>query len=93
LPCKSREGLESTMSMRSRYNRGDVIKLLEQVLETIGPPSFAEMRLLPLEALVRKRAPKEQLPGKTVLREIINGFRSSRWAHTAPKKLDRSRYR
>ena len=72
---------------RPRYDRKDIEKLLEKVLADIGPERFSGMKLLHLENLVRTYQP--DLPGKTLVREVINSFRSARWESCRPKKMDR----
>lgn len=72
---------------RLSHDRNTIEKLLEKVLAEIGADRFSTMRLLPLEKLVRTYDPN--LPGKTLLREVINGFRGSRWESCRPKHIYR----
>lgn len=72
---------------KRRHNRAEIEQLLEKVLAEIGPERFSSMKLLQLEMLARTH--DSNLPGKTVLREVINSFRSARWEKCKPKKLDR----
>lgn len=76
-------------SIPRRWRREEIVKLLERVLTDIGADRFSGMRLMQLEKLVRTY--DQALPGKTLLREVINSFRAARWPGTAPKKLDRWR--
>lgn len=69
------------------YDKTAINGTLERVLAEIGPERFAAMRLLELETLIRQRDPDHSLPGKTLLREAINAFRSARWPSTAPKRM------
>lgn len=73
------------MLRSKRHDRAAIVALLDKVLAKIGAEQFSGMRLLELEKLIRTHDP--HLPGKTVLREIINSYRSAKWPHTAPKKV------
>jgi hypothetical protein len=70
---------------RNAFDRSKISELLEKVLADIGFKRFAGMRLLELERVVRTYDPERGLPGKTVLRAEINGFRNARWPTTTPK--------
>ena len=72
-----------------KYSRSEVASLLERVLTEIGPDRFSTLRLMELEKLVRSHDAAKMLPGKTLLREVINQFRVKRWPSTAPKKVPR----
>ncbi|MGB7578355.1 MAG: hypothetical protein WA905_11225, partial [Pseudolabrys sp.] len=65
--------------------REEINALLQNTLAEIGPEKFSGMRLVVLEKLIRSRYASQRLPGKTILREIINNFRSARWPETAPR--------
>ena len=81
------EEAQGTWRQPARHDRVAISALLEKILTDIGPERFSGMRLMQLEKLVRTY--DAGLPGKTVLREVINTFRTARWPNTAPKKLDR----
>jgi hypothetical protein len=72
---------------RRSLNRVEIETLLTKVLDDIGPERFSSLRLLDLERLTRTYNP--DLGGKTVLREVINKFRSARWESCRPKQLYR----
>lgn len=74
---------------RGRIDRSQINGLLEKMVSELGADAFSSMRLLQLEAMIRKHNPTVHLPGKTVLRECINKFRSDRWPQAAPKKSSR----
>lgn len=74
--------------MQTNYSRAEISGLLEKVLAEIGPAQFSSLRLMQLEKVVRSRDVERRLPGKTLLREVINQFRMARWPQTAPKRLN-----
>lgn len=76
----------------AKYDLQMINECLERVLKEIGEDEFSTARLLQLERIVRERCPNYVLPGKTVLRKAINDFRTARWEHCAPKKMDRFRH-
>ncbi|MGC2116883.1 MAG: hypothetical protein WA656_20360 [Pseudolabrys sp.] len=73
------------MPYKYKHNREEINALLQNTLAEIGPEKFSGMRLVVLEKLIRSRYAIQRLPGKTILREIINNFRSARWPETAPR--------
>ncbi|MGA8921089.1 MAG: hypothetical protein WB540_20340 [Pseudolabrys sp.] len=73
------------MPYKYKHNREEINALLQNTLAEIGPEKFSGMRLVVLEKLIRSRYESQRLPGKTILREIINNFRSARWPETAPR--------
>jgi hypothetical protein len=73
--------------MRTNYSRGEISAVLEKTLADIGAEQFSGMRLMQLEKLIRSRDTSHRLPGKTLLREVINNFRTARWPQSAPKRL------
>ena len=73
------------MPYKYKHNREEINALLQNTLAEIGPEKFSGMRLMVLEKLIRSRYASQRLPGKTILREIINNFRSARWSETAPR--------
>ncbi|MGA7308554.1 MAG: hypothetical protein WBX05_06345 [Pseudolabrys sp.] len=73
------------MPYKYKHNREEINALLQNTLAEIGPEKFSGMRLVVLEKLIRSRYASQRLPGKTILREIINSFRSARWPETAPR--------
>ncbi|MFZ2090841.1 MAG: hypothetical protein WAU99_03815 [Pseudolabrys sp.] len=73
------------MPYKYKHNREEINALLQNTLAEIGPEKFSGMRLVMLEKLIRSRYASQRLPGKTILREIINNFRSARWPETAPR--------
>ncbi|MGA8749747.1 MAG: hypothetical protein WB563_13225 [Pseudolabrys sp.] len=73
------------MPYKYKHNREEINALLQNTLAEIGPEKFSGMRLVVLEKLIRSRYASQRLPGKTILREIINNFRSARWPETAPR--------
>jgi hypothetical protein len=80
------------MKSRKIYDTNELNALLERVLADIGDDRFTSLQLLELEKLVRTYDAKDELPGKTLLRDTINNFRATRWPGTAPKPKP-SRYR
>lgn len=74
--------------IRIRHDRAAIQTLLDKVLEDVGPVRFSGMRLLQLEKLVRTY--QSNLPGKTVLREVINSYRAAKWPHTQPSRTSHS---
>jgi hypothetical protein len=70
-------------------NRSQIYGLLDKMLADAGPEALASMKLLQVEATLRQQNREVVLPGKTVLRECINKYRSDRWPQTAPKKTAR----
>ena len=72
-----------------KIDRGQINALLDKMLAEVGAQTFSSMKLLQLEAAIRRQNPTVALPGKTVLRECINTFRSTRWPKTAPRKTSR----
>ena len=73
------------MPYKYKHDREEINALLQNTLAEIGPEKFSGMRLVMLEKLIRSRYASQRLPGKTILREIINNFRSARWPETAPR--------
>jgi hypothetical protein len=73
------------MPYKYKHNREEINALLQNTLAEIGPEKLSGMRLVVLEKLIRSRYASQRLPGKTILREIINNFRSARWPETAPR--------
>ena len=73
-------------------NRARATELLDKVLAEIGPDRFSAMKLLDLERTLRTHDLANELPGKTVLREMIHSFRKARWSGTEPKSIS-SRFR
>jgi hypothetical protein len=74
--------------MGRTYDTGLIDALVERTCNEVGFDAFAGMGLMAAEKAVRSRDAAHILPGKTLLRERINNFRSARWPHTAPKKLN-----
>jgi len=73
-----------------KYNRDQVKPILEKILADMGEESFSKARLLEIERMARRASPQGfYLPGKTVLREIINQFRIARWPEATGKTLGR----
>ena len=66
------------MPYKYKHNREEINALLQNTLAEIGPEKFSGMRLVVLEKLIRSRYASQRLPGNTILREIINNFRSAR---------------
>jgi hypothetical protein len=66
------------------FSREELDMLLDKVMNEIGTEQFSAMRLLEVERLVRSRFQTQRLPGKTLLRETINKFRTARWPQCAP---------
>lgn len=78
-----------TQGRRARipHDRAAIVLLLDRILSEIGAERFSGLRLLELEKVAR--AYDRDLPGKTVLREVINAYRTAKWPHTQPKKSTR----
>ena len=72
---------------RPTIRRARVAEILEKVLTDIGPERFSGMKLLDLERTIRTYDLANELPGKTVLRELIHSFRRARWSGTEPKPV------
>lgn len=79
--------------MTVRYSVSEIDAFIGQVHAKAGDGAFQSMRLMELETLIRKHDTVGMLPGKTLLRERINAYRSTRWPATTPKKAsDRFRW-
>lgn len=78
--------------MSKTYDNQQIDALIARTCDEVGADSFAGMGLMEAEKAVRSRDVHRVMPGKTLLRERINKFRSVRWPHTAPKKAS-SRFR
>lgn len=79
--------------MTAKYSVSEIDAFIEKVHATEGDGAFQSMRLMELETLLRKHDKTGILPGKTLMRERINAYRSKRWPATAPKKAsDRFRW-
>lgn len=70
------------------HDRAAILRHVEKLLEEIGPDEFSSLKLLKLEKMLRERDLGKELPGKTLLREVIHSFRVARWPATAPRKLN-----
>lgn len=79
--------------MTVRYSVSEIDAFIGHVHAKAGDGAFQSMKLMELETLIRKHDSVGMLPGKTLLRERINAYRSARWPATAPKKAsDRFRW-
>jgi hypothetical protein len=79
------------MVMRGQgYDRVQLRAVLETLLAELGSEKFSQMPLLQLERMVRQ-SPQvtPPLPGKTLLRQIINEFRFARWPDLPRKPAGR----
>jgi hypothetical protein len=73
--------------MAEKYSVAEIDGFIAKVHAEAGDHAFMTMRLMELEAFLRKHDKSHTLPGKTLLRERINAYRSARWPATAPKKI------
>lgn len=78
--------------MNRTYDVSEIDSLIAEVHAKEGDGAFTSLGLMALEALIRTHDPDKRLPGKTLLRERINAYRSVRWPATAPKKIGSHRY-
>lgn len=69
-----------------RYDYSTVEEVLNETLAWIGPERFSSMKVTELEKVVRTRAGRRALPGRSQLRAAIHSFRTKRWPHTAPRR-------
>ena len=60
--------------MPAAYSAAEIDAFIERVLAEVGDQPFQSLGLMALEALIRKSDPRNELPGKTLLRERINAF-------------------
>lgn len=74
------------------YSVDRIDAFIGSVHATVGDQAFQSPSLLALEKLVRAHDTGNDLPGKTLLRERLNAFRSVRWPDLAPKKSGSRRY-
>lgn len=75
-----------------KYDVASVDAFIAQVHEAVGDAPFRDLGLMALEALVRSHDASRRMPGKTLLRERLNAYRSKRWPQTAPKRVGSYRY-
>lgn len=78
--------------MPAAYSAAEIDTFIERIHREVGDGPFQCLGLIALEALIRKSDTRNQLPGKTLLRERINAFRSARWPALTPKKSGSRRY-
>ena len=74
---------------KRQYNRDEIVAILKAILAEIGETRFSAIGVMEVEKLVRSRNTPSRLPGKTLLRRVINEFRGARWPKRAPKALGR----
>lgn len=72
-----------------KYSRPEILAFIASVHDKVGDVPFTSLRLMALETLVRTHDKLRALPGKTVLREALNEYRTKRWPSLAPKPVMR----
>src|SRR5262249_45592164 len=60
--------------------------VLDETLKWLGSERFSGMKVTELEKVVRSRAGRNALPGRSQLRAAIHVFRVKRWPGTAPRR-------
>jgi hypothetical protein len=69
------------------YDVTEIQAAIERVHQKIGDDRFSTMRLMELEKLIREMEKNNNLPGKTLLREVINRYRAKRWPAASPRRV------
>lgn len=84
------QGIEGAgIVVADRYDVDLIDNHIRVVHSEIGDGPFLSLGLMALEQIVRGKATGVIMPGKTLLRERLNRYRTARWPSLAPKKVPR----